>query len=91
MSQNLRLLVYRAAGQMLHVSGKVNVVDRHLVIQTIENSWEMRVFDGSLNTLRGPILVGKWLYALLTLARVGGIGRRSEKEASRVFRTFFLE
>jgi len=51
----------------------------------------MRVFDASLDTLRPPILVAKWLWALLTLARGGGIGRRAKKEANRVSWTFFLE
>ena len=38
----------------------------------------MTVFDASLDALRPLILVGKWLWALLTLARSGGIDRTHE-------------
>jgi hypothetical protein len=50
----------------------------------------MRVFDASLDTLRAPIPVAKWLWALLTLARVGGIGLRIELSAEGIFWSFFL-
>jgi hypothetical protein len=52
--KNVRLPVYLAAGQILHVSGKADVLDCHLVIQNTEKSWEMRVFDASLDPLRAP-------------------------------------
>ena len=90
-ARNIRFPVYLAAGQMLHVSGKADVLDCQLVIQNTEKSWEMRVFDASLDTLRAPILVGKWLWALLTLARGGGIDLSNKQEATRVSRVFFLD
>jgi hypothetical protein len=54
-ARNIRLPVYLAAGQILHVSGKADVLDCHLVIQNTEKSWEMRVFDASLDILRAPL------------------------------------
>ena len=57
---------------------------------TMFETGEMRVFEALLDTLRAPILVGKWLWALLTLARVGDIGLRIELLAEGIFWSFFL-
>ena len=53
-ARNIRFPVYLAAGQILHVAGKADVLDCHLVIQNTEKSWEMRVFHASPDTLRAP-------------------------------------
>ena len=82
--------MYLAAGQILYVSGKADVLDCHLVIQNTESPWEMSGLGRYLSRILPPSRRVIWLWASLTLARGGDIDRRAKMVIPASSSGFFL-